>query len=61
MDAAFSSNPYPSYTIQQLRAFVAAGNSNAKFIGAEIERREKVASGDLSVATPAERLRALSA
>lgn len=60
-DAAFKSAAYPSYTTEQLRAFVANDEGRAAHITAamraEIERREKVAAGDVSVMTPGERLR----
>jgi hypothetical protein len=55
-DAAFKSAPYPSYTLMELQAFVAAGRGNDVMV-AEIERRGKVGAGDRSVMTPGERLR----
>ena len=58
--AAFNTAPYTAYTTAQLNAAVAEGRGNEKMVG-EIARRAKVAEGDLSVATPGERLRAVRA
>lgn len=59
-DSAFATAAYPSYTTEQLRSMVAKDHSSedirAKMIG-EIERRERVATGDFSVMTASERLR----
>jgi hypothetical protein len=54
MDSA-QNRPFPSYTTAQLKAQLVECYNEAK--AAEIARREKVAAGDLSVATPSERLR----
>ena len=54
---AFNGNAaFPGYTLAELRKMVAEGSTNPKMI-AEIARREAVAAGDLSRATPGERLR----
>lgn len=56
-DAAFKTAAYPAYTTAELRDYVSGGfdyNGSAK---AEIDRRAKVAAGDVSVMTPGERLR----
>jgi hypothetical protein len=63
MDSA-QNRPFSGYTTAQLKMMV---DSNSVSINsmpdvkaamiAEIARREKVAAGDLSVATPSERLR----
>lgn len=62
-DAAFKSAPYPAYTTMQLKIFIAEPQQlNAETVAKmqkEVDRREKVAAGDMSVATPAERLRAI--
>ncbi len=55
-DAALASRPFPGFTTLQLKSFVTAGTATDATV-AEIARREQVASGDMSVATPAERLR----
>lgn len=59
MDAAFQTARYPSYTTAELRKFAADGGGNAAMMLAEIDRREAVAAGDMTNATPGERLRAL--
>lgn len=59
-DAAFKSAPYPGCTTAQLREFVADPDRDpisAEVMRREIERREMVAAGDVSVMTPGERLR----
>jgi hypothetical protein len=61
MDTAFKHRPWPSCTTGQLKEFVAAGHEKSEAMASEIERRGKVAAGDLSVAYPAERLRAVQA
>lgn len=61
MDAAFKTAAYPSYTTDELRGFIAAvahGPATERMV-AEIARREAVAAGDMSRATPGERLRAI--
>lgn len=58
--STFNTAPYPAYTTAQLQAAVDAGRGNEKMVG-EIARRAKVAAGDLSVATPGERLRRIRA
>lgn len=59
MDAAFPTARFPSYTTAQLRQFVAHPTpaTDVPALQAEISRREKVAAGDMSVMTSAERLR----
>lgn len=72
MDAAFKTAAFPGFTTQKLRERVAGwevNNAAARAAGlhagvdiyermrSEIERREKVAAGDVSVMTPGERLR----
>ena len=66
MDAAFKSAPYASYTNDQLREFVRQGAPHASDphatiakMNCEIARRFKVEAGDMSQATPSERLRAI--
>lgn len=66
MDAAFKTAPFASYTIAELRLFVRQGAPHAADpietiakMTAEIDRREAVLAGDMSQATPAERLRAI--
>lgn len=59
-DAAFRTGKYPAYTTAQLEGFIAAGEGHPAMIG-EIERRAKVAAGDVSVMTPGERLRHIKA
>lgn len=56
MDSAFPTADYPGYTTNELREFLRKKPDNAK-MSAEIERRERVAQGDVSVMTPGERLR----
>ena len=58
--STFNTAPYAAYTTAQLKAAVAEGRGTEKMAG-EIARRAKVASGDYSVATPGERLRAVRA
>jgi hypothetical protein len=55
----FNSAPYPGYTSAELidAAFLSPFGAEMR---AEVARREKVAAGDLSVATAGERLRILS-
>lgn len=55
-DAAFATAAYPSYTTKELLAFISAGRGNEKMV-AEVARRDRVAAGDVSVMTSAERLR----
>ncbi len=57
MDSAFATAPYSGYTTDQLRQMVSRPSANARAMWAEIDRREKVAAGDMSVMTPGERLR----
>lgn len=61
MDAAFKTAPYPSYTTMQLQIFIKEPHQlNAATVAkmqAEVDRRAKVAAGDVSVMTPGERLR----
>lgn len=59
-DAAFKTAAYSAYTTQELRYMAdnlprAAGNRAV--MEAEIARRERVKTGDVSVMTPGERLR----
>lgn len=56
MDNAFRSKPYPGMTLAQLEAVAAKGNADPRIV-AEIERRQKVAAGDLTLMYPAERQR----
>lgn len=61
MDSAFKSAKFAGYTTDELKAFL-AGNPLPSAIDnmrAELTRREKVAAGDMSVATDGERLRAV--
>lgn len=60
MDSAFKTAPYPGYTTQELRDMLRTRPCCAPIMD-EIHRREKVAAGDMSVATPGERLRAAKA
>lgn len=60
MDSAFPTAAYPGYTTDQLRT-MALTSVNAPKMLAEIARRERVAAGDMSVATPGERLRHVQA
>ena len=57
MDSAFATAAYPGYTTDELRQMVSRPSANARAMWAEIERRERVAAGDVSVMTPGERLR----
>jgi hypothetical protein len=59
-DSAFKTAPYPSYTTNQLKGFIADGKGN-DVMRAEIERRAAVAAGDYSQATAGERLRRVRA
>lgn len=62
MDAAFPTAPYPGYTSAELQAIIDRPTTIpevAAKMRAEVERREKVANGDMSVATPGGRLRAV--
>lgn len=56
MDSAFKTAAYSGYTTDQLRQMVSRPSANARAMWAEIDRRERVAAGDMSVATPGERL-----
>ena len=56
MDSAFATAPYSGYTTDQLRVMAQTSANAAKML-AEIDRRERVAAGDVSVMTPGERLR----
>ncbi len=67
-DAAFKTAKYPGYTTAELQAFIADYDSSTAVdqvrapqaiadMKAEIERRAKVAAGDVSVMTDGERLR----
>lgn len=55
-DSAFATAAYPGYSSQDLLRFIAEGRSDPRII-AELVRRERVAEGDVSVMTAAERLR----
>ncbi|MHB0785593.1 hypothetical protein [Bradyrhizobium sp. 5.13L] len=68
MDAAFAQAAYPAYTTAELRLYVRQGAPDADDpiatiakMTAEIDRREAVLAGDMSRATPGERLRAIRA
>ena len=64
-DAAFKTAAFPGYTTAQLRAFIDKEHAfethmeDDKYYAmcAELERRERVAGGDVSVMTDGERLR----
>ncbi len=58
--STFNTAPYTAYTTAELQAKMDAGTGNEKMAG-EIARRALVRSGDMSVATPGERLRAIRA
>lgn len=64
-DAALKSAPYSAYTTMQLRIFIADPQQlNAETVAkmqSEVDRRAKVEAGDVSVMTPAERLRHIRA
>ena len=60
MDAAFPTAAYPSMTIGDLRDRRAHGTANAVQL-TELARREAVEAGDMTRATPGERLRAVRA
>ena len=47
---------YKGYTVKELQACVADGRDTEGKMAKEIERRAKVASGDMSVATGGERI-----
>lgn len=58
MDNAFTPRPFAGFTTADLRKRVAtATGEKAGKMAAEIERREKVAAGNVEVMTAAERLR----
>ena len=57
-DSALPSAPYPGYTLKELESFVARGQGTEAMIR-EIKRRKARDAGDVSVMTPAERLRAM--
>jgi sporulation-control protein spo0M len=57
MDSAFKAAPYSGYTTDELRQMVSRPSAKAREMWAEIDRRERVAAGDVSVMTAAERLR----
>ncbi len=57
MDNAFATKPFGSYTVSNLEAFIAEGRDTEGKMAAEVARRAKVKAGDVSVMTPAERLR----
>lgn len=56
----FNTAPYAAYTTKHLEVAIAEGRGNETMIS-EVARRAAVAAGDLSVATPGERLRAARA
>lgn len=61
-DAAFKSAPYAGYTTTELSDATRNGETaTADKMRQEIARRERVASGDMTDATPGERLRAAKA
>ena len=47
---------YKGYTVKELQAFVAEGRDTEGKMTREIERRAKVAAGDMSAATGGERI-----
>lgn len=60
MDAAFNTAAYPGYTTDQLRDMLAKGRIERAVedrIASELDRRARVAAGDVSAMTPGERLR----
>ncbi len=59
-DSAFATAAYPSCTTAELEALRAHGTINARQLS-ELARREAVAGGDMTQATPGERLRAVRA
>lgn len=56
MDSAFKTAAYSGYTTDQLRQMVSRPSASARAMWAEIDRRERVAAGDVSVMTAGERL-----
>lgn len=64
MDAAFQSRPWPSLTSAELAAAIikpTTPDERRTAMKAELDRRAKVAAGDVSVMFPAERLRHIRA
>jgi sporulation-control protein spo0M len=57
MDSAFATAAYSGYTTDELRQMVSRPSANARAMWAEIDRRERVANGDVSAMTAGERLR----
>jgi hypothetical protein len=55
---AFNTAPYSAYTTAELNARIAQGGAPEKMIG-EVARRAAVAAGDMTVATPGERIAAV--
>ena len=55
MDSAFPTAAYPGYTTDDLRHMLRTRPGCAPIMN-EVYRRERVAAGDMSVATPGERL-----
>ena len=55
MDSAFAHAAYPGYTTDDLRHMLRTRPGCAPIMN-EVYRRERVAAGDMSVATPGERL-----
>jgi hypothetical protein len=59
-DSAFKSAPYSGYTNAELAKFINDANTsvyNVAKMRAELERRQQVAQGNVSVMTDGERLR----
>lgn len=56
----FNTAAFPAYTLAELERIV-DGNGGTDAMVAEIERRRAVAAGDMTRATPGERLRAARA
>lgn len=55
-DSAFKTHPYPSYTSDQLRAFIGEGRDTEGRMYGELLRRAKRDAGDVSVMSDGERL-----
>jgi hypothetical protein len=60
-DAAFPTAAYPTHTNRELQALIDGGSLRADAMRAELARRAEVAAGDMTNATPGERLRAARA
>ena len=56
-----SSPTFPGLTVDELRAAIANGSPRADAMAAEIDRRARVAAGDIDAMTAGERLRFVKA